>query len=91
MGTTADGLNTTEVELATTLVKQFDSLVKRDGGSVQLLSVDDGVIRVGYRPGVDPECTGDVCVLPHVELQQLMTETAARRNASLRVAVELMH
>ena len=86
-----DGLHATELEFATTLVKQFDRMVKRDGGSVVLLAVGDGVIRVGYRPGVDPECTGDVCVMPHVELQQLMTETAARRIASLRVAVELIH
>jgi hypothetical protein len=91
MGTTTDGRDSTEVEFATTLVKQFDRMVQRDGGSVQLLGVDDGVIRVGYRPGVDPECTDNVCVMPHVELQQLMTETAARRVASLRVAVELMH
>lgn len=72
-----------------TLVSQFDRMVKRDGGSVVLLSVDDGVIRVGYRPGVDADCADDVCVMPHTELQQLMTETAARRNASFRVAVEL--
>jgi hypothetical protein len=90
MGST-DGLHATEVAFATTLVRQFDHMVKRDGGSVVLLAVGDGVIRVGYRPGVDPECTGDVCVMPHIELQQLMTETAARRIASLRVAVELMH
>jgi hypothetical protein len=85
------GRRSTEAEHATTLVNEFDRMVKRDGGSVVLLSVGDGVIRVGYRPGVDPECAGDVCVIPHVDLQQLMTETVARRNASLRVAVELMH
>ena len=90
MGIIADGLSS-EVELATTLVRQFDRMVNRDSGSVVLLGVDDGVIRVGYRPGVDAECTGDVCVMPHVELQQLMTETLARRETSLRVAVEIMH
>ena len=91
MATTNAGLHATEVGFATTLVRQFDRMVERDGGSVVLLDVHNGLIRVGYRPGVDPDCTGDVCVMPHVELQQLMAETLARREASLRVAVELMH
>jgi hypothetical protein len=75
--------------VATSLVSQFDRVVKRDGGSVVLVGVADDVIRVGYRPGVDASCDSDACVLPHVELQQLMAETLARRDPSLRVVVEL--
>lgn len=78
------------VELGTTLARQFDRMVTRDGGSVRLLGVDDGVIRVGYHPGVDPTCDDGVCVLPHLELQQLMAETLADRDPSLRVIVELV-
>jgi Fe-S cluster biogenesis protein NfuA len=72
------------------LVRQFDRMVKRDGGSVSLLGVDDGVVRVGYAPGVDPDCEDGACVLPHVELQDLMGETLARRDPALRVVVELV-
>ena len=78
------------MDIATTLVNQFDRMVRRDGGSVALIGVADGVIRVGYRPGVDPDCADDVCVMPHVELEQLMGETLARRDATLTVVVELV-
>ena len=79
------------MDIATTLVNQFDRMVKRDGGAVSLLGVADGVIRVAYRPGVDPTCTDDgVCVMPQVELEQLMAETLARRDATMRIVVELV-
>lgn len=82
-------MSDTQDALATTLVGQFDRMVRRDGGSVRLVGVADGVVRVAYRPGVAAECTDDVCVMPHVELEQLMAETLARRDATLRVVVEL--
>jgi Fe-S cluster biogenesis protein NfuA len=75
---------------AATLVSQFDRMVQRDGGSVRLLAVADGVIRVAYKPGIDDECAGDACVMAHVELQQLMTETLNRRDPSLQVLVQLV-
>ena len=77
-------------ETAETLVRQFDRMVKRDGGSLSLLGADDEVIRVGYKPGVDPTCDEGVCILPHHELQQLMAETLARRTNDVRVVVELL-
>jgi hypothetical protein len=45
---------------------------------------------VGYKPGVDPTCDEGSCVLPHLELQQLMAETLARRAKDVRVVVELV-
>ena len=72
------------------LVGQFDRMVRRDGGELSLLAVEDGVIRVGYRLGADPTCESGACVLPHLELEQLMNETAARRAAKMRVVVELL-
>lgn len=77
------------MDIAASLVSQFDRMVKRDGGTVSLVDVHDGVIRVAYRPGADLTCDTDACVLPHIELQQLMSETLARRDASLQVVVEL--
>jgi Fe-S cluster biogenesis protein NfuA len=76
--------------VAETLVRQFDQMVRREGGSVSLLAVDGDVVRVGYRPGTDETCTDDSCVMPHLELQELMGETLARRDPSLRVVVELL-
>ena len=76
--------------VAASLVEQFDRMVKRDGGRVSLLGVEGDVIRVGYRVGIDPTCTDGACVMPHVELQQLMGETLARRNPDLKVIVEVV-
>jgi Fe-S cluster biogenesis protein NfuA len=76
--------------LGAALAGQFDRMVRRDGGSVSLLGVDGGVIRVAYHPGIDPTCDDGSCVLPQVELQQLMTETLTRRHDSMRVVVELV-
>ena len=77
-------------EQARALASQFDRMVQRDGGDLSLLGVAHGVVRFVYRPGLDAACETDACVLPHAELQQLMTETLARRDASLRVVVELV-
>ena len=80
----------TTADVAATLVRQFDQMVRRDGGRVSLLGVDDGVLRVGYRPGADLSCDDGSCVMPHLELQDLMGETLARRDPGLRVVVELV-
>jgi hypothetical protein len=77
-------------DVAEKLVQQFDQMVKRDGGSLRLLGVADGVVRVGYHPGVDPNCDDGACVMPQVELQELMGETLARRDPDLRLVVELV-
>jgi hypothetical protein len=77
-------------DTAETLVRQFDQMVKRDGGSLSLLGADGEVIRVGYKPGVDLSCDEGACVLAHLELQQLMAETLARRAKDVRVVVELV-
>ena len=77
-------------DTAQTLVRQFDQMVKRDGGSLSLLGADGDVIRVAYKPGIDPTCDEGSCVLPHLELQQLMAETLARRAKDARVVVELI-
>jgi Fe-S cluster biogenesis protein NfuA len=76
--------------VADTLVAQFDRMVRRDGGELELLGVEDDVIRVGYRAGGDPGCADGACALPHLELQQLMGETLARRDPGRRVVVEVV-
>jgi hypothetical protein len=76
--------------VAETLVAQFDRMVQREGGSLELLGTEGNIINVGYKLGVDPECTDGVCVLPDAELQALMSETLQRRDPSLSVVVSLM-
>jgi Fe-S cluster biogenesis protein NfuA len=88
MSVTADSEATTKV--ASTLVEQFDRMVKRDGGELSLLGLEGDVVRVGYRLGFDPTCTDGVCVMPHLELEQLMKETLRRRHPELAVVVEVL-
>jgi hypothetical protein len=73
-----------------TVVEQFARMVSRDGGDLSLLGVEGDTIRVGYRMGADPDCIDGVCVLPALEVQQLMNETLVRRDPSLRVVVEVI-
>lgn len=73
--------------MAGSLVAQFDRMVRRDGGSLELLGEDGGTIAVGYRPGGDPTCESGACVLAEAELQQLMAETLRRRDPTARVEV----
>lgn len=74
-------------EFAEALVAQFSRMVARGGGSLELLGTEGDVIRIGYRLGGDPTCEDGTCVLPDVELEQLMNETVRRRDHSLRVEV----
>lgn len=75
---------------AKAVVDQFQHMVRRDGGVLSLLGVEEGVMRVGYRPGADPTCENGACVMPHLELQELMNETVARREPAMRVVVQLV-
>jgi hypothetical protein len=77
------------MSIAENLVKQFDRMVKRDGGGLTLLGVEGTCITVAYRPGVAPDCASGVCIMPHVELQAMMAETLARRDAALSIRVVL--
>ena len=76
--------------IAESLIAQFDKMVQRDGGSLELLGTEGNVINVGYRLGADPTCAEGACVLPDAELQALMSETLQRRDPSLRVVVSLI-
>jgi hypothetical protein len=75
---------------AESLVKQFDRMVKRDGGSVSLIGVEGDCISVAYSPGVAPDCTDAVCVMPHIELQAMMAETLSRRDPTMSIRVVLV-
>lgn len=74
---------------AESLVKQFDRMVKRDGGSVSLVGVEGSCITVAYHPGGAPDCTDAVCIMPHIELQAMMAETLGRRDPTMSIRVVL--
>jgi hypothetical protein len=76
-----------EREVAEQLVEQFDRMVRRDGGSLTIASLEGGTLRVLHRAGSDAACEGDVCVLPSIEIQQMMTEVLERRGSHLRIEV----
>ena len=69
------------------LVSEFQRMVRREGGTLTLLSEEPGLIRVGYRAGRPRDCDAGTCVLPHAEIQQLMSETQAVRDPKQVVEV----
>jgi hypothetical protein len=78
------------METAQQLVDSFARMVRMDGGSLHILSAEQGRIRLGYTPGVDEECATGACVLPHLELQEMMREWLSRRDPAATVSVQLI-
>jgi len=78
------------MSVAETIVTQFSRMVQKDGGALRLIGVEGNLIRLGYKAGHDPECTDDgACVLPHVELQDMIEETLKRRAPDMKVLVQV--
>ena len=59
-------------EGARQVVEQFNEIVKPEGGSVSLVSMEDGVLRVRYVPGVNEECAE--CVMEPDALAAMMKD-----------------
>ncbi len=78
------------MSVAETIVTQFSRMVQKDGGALRLIGVEGNLIKLGYKAGHDPECTDDgACILPHVELQDMIAETLARRAPDMKVLVQV--
>ena len=78
------------MDIAETLISQFTRMISRDGGALFLLGTEGQTIRIGYRMGSDANCEDGACILPHVELQDMMNETLARRAPGMKVVVQLV-
>lgn len=59
-------------EGARQVVEQFNEIVKPEGGSITLVSADEGVLRVRYVPGVNDECAE--CVMEPDALAGMMKD-----------------
>ena len=73
--------------IAGQLIDNFGRIARADGGRLSLISEDERRITIGYAPGRDPECADGACVLPHLELQEMMAEWLARRAPETTVIV----
>lgn len=78
------------MDVAQQLVDSFARMVRMDGGSLQILSAEAGKIRLGYSSGVDETCATGACVLPHLELQDMMREWLSRRDPTATVSIQLI-
>lgn len=77
--------------VAAQLIDSFARIVRADGGQLTLIAEAEDRIELGYAPGHDPDCADGACVLPHVELQEMMSEWLSRRAPGTAVVVRLTH
>lgn len=77
-------------EIARQLVDSFARIVRGDGGSIEILSAEDDRIVIAYAAGFDEACESGACVLPHLELQEMMREWLSRRAPDCSVVVKLV-
>ncbi len=75
--------------IADELVAAFARIIRMDGGDIRILDAEGAAIRLAYTPGTDEECTTGACVLPHLELQEMMREWLARRDPAASVSIRL--
>ena len=69
------------------VVAHFNRMVAPDGGSIELVAVEDHVLRVRYLPGANEECAE--CVLEPDDLRELMKEALELQDRSI-TEVELV-
>ncbi len=78
------------MSIAQQLIDSFARMVRMDGGELTVISEQDDRITLGYAAGQDPECASGACVLPHLELQEMMSEWLNRKAPGTAVTVRLI-
>ena len=76
-------------EGARQVVEQFNEIVKPEGGSVSLLSIEGATLAVRYVPGVNEECAE--CVMEPDALAAMMRDMVATLDPAItevRVSTE---
>lgn len=74
-------------DVARQLLDSFARIVRSDGGSIEIVSAEDDKIVIAYAAGTDEDCESGACVLPHLELQDMMREWLSRRAPGCSVVV----
>jgi hypothetical protein len=72
---------------ASEILASFTRIARVNGGALSLLSQDGNHYRFIYDGGVDESCDSGACVLPHLELQQMMREWLQRRDPAAVLTV----
>ncbi|MBK7951581.1 MAG: NifU family protein [Deltaproteobacteria bacterium] len=54
------------------VIEAFDGIVQPDGGRVSFIAIERGQLRIGYAPGVNPDCP--TCVMEPDALGQMMLD-----------------
>ncbi len=76
--------------IALQLLASFTRIAATDGGRIELIDGEGARIIIGLTPGDAAPCEDGACVLPHSELQQMMSEWLSRRAPDRSVTVKLM-
>ena len=64
------------------LVQEFGEIVRPDGGSLELLSVEGETLRVAYRPGHNEQCA--TCVISPENLRDMLLDVLPQHDPSIR-------
>jgi hypothetical protein len=64
------------------VVAEFGEIVRPDGGSLELLSVEGDTLRVSYRPGHNEQCAS--CVISPENLRDMLLDVLPQHDASIR-------
>ncbi len=64
-------------EAIDSVVSEFRTILKVDGGTLDVVSADDGVVTLHYVPGHNEKCPE--CVLTPDDLRQLVKESLQTR------------
>jgi Fe-S cluster biogenesis protein NfuA len=73
--------------LVTRVLDEIRPMLTPDGGAVDLLSCEDGVVKVGYLAGHNEECME--CVMPPEDFRLYLTDLLTERVLGV-VAVEVI-
>jgi len=64
------------------VLDHFQRILQADGGALEWLETRDGVMRLAYRPGHNPEC--ESCVLSPEDLRELVAEAVKQGDPAIR-------
>ena len=64
------------------VIEDFKEIVRPEGGSVELLSVEGDTLRIAYRPGHNEQCAS--CVISPENLRDMLLDLLPQHDPSIR-------